>query len=232
MPLIFESDRSQANYRTSFSGSDIRAIAYRPPYNVSDEENRQYDNAQGQYAEFGSIQTLSISSFREKNPVRSLGFQHAMSYVRGCFAANTDIVTSQGLKTISDIKPGDMVLSYNLQNNLTDFKPCLNIWPTGLQQTYNVCTASGKKLCLTADHRIYANGRWTRVKDLRPDDTVLLPLGFTFKESIEYNDDYLKLLAYAIGDGVFGSYKHGRELRYSLTPGVGDAKIDQEIDEI
>lgn len=87
MPLLFDSSakNSVSTQRTSFSGADIRAIMHRPGYRIENaaKEHDAYPNAEGQVQEFGSIQTLSVSTFREKNPVRSLGFQNVMGYTRG-----------------------------------------------------------------------------------------------------------------------------------------------------
>jgi len=88
MPTIFNSSvlDELPNNRTSFSGADIRAVVYRPVYNTSSGDRgsfEQYYNSGGLYHELGAIQTLSVSSFREKYAVRSFGFQGVMSYTRG-----------------------------------------------------------------------------------------------------------------------------------------------------
>ena len=84
---IFE--HALGSNRTSFSGSDVRAVIYLPNYeherftSPSTEANQSHANAGGIVHELGVIQTLSVSSFREKHAVRSLGFQNAVGYTRG-----------------------------------------------------------------------------------------------------------------------------------------------------
>jgi len=58
----------------SFSGVDIHAAVWMPP-------NSQRKS--GTYKQFGSIQTITISSERPSGPVRCLGFAGARGYVRG-----------------------------------------------------------------------------------------------------------------------------------------------------
>ena len=87
MTLIFDNSVSDAipTGRTSFSGSDIKAIIYRPPYlsEHTSKEDGSLPGSGGLYHELGAIQTISISHFRDKREVRSLGFQNVMGYTRG-----------------------------------------------------------------------------------------------------------------------------------------------------
>lgn len=89
MPLLFDSSTSspiETANTTSFSGADMKAVIYRPDYRIEGahfKSDDDYPGSAGLYHEMGSIQTLSMSSFREKTAVRSLGFQGAMGYTRG-----------------------------------------------------------------------------------------------------------------------------------------------------
>ena len=88
MPVVFNSSvlEEQTNNRTSFSGANIKAVIYRPEFNLGTnrpETRNGYPNASGLYHELATIQTISISKFRDKYPVRSLGFQNPMGYSRG-----------------------------------------------------------------------------------------------------------------------------------------------------
>lgn len=61
--------RAQVKTFHSFSGCDIRAVAF---------------NARaGRFEELANIQTLSYSTHREKHPVRTLGSTHVRQYTRG-----------------------------------------------------------------------------------------------------------------------------------------------------
>jgi len=90
MPLLFNQSAidNVVTHRTSFSGADIKAYVYRPPYNAPDgagvgSNDFGLPNSEGLSHELGSIQTLSISNFRVKKPVRALGHQLPMGFVRG-----------------------------------------------------------------------------------------------------------------------------------------------------
>jgi len=87
MPLLFDQSVSDSvkTHRTSFSGADIRAIVYRPPFNApaGSDDGHGLPNSGGQSHELGALQTLSISNFRVKKPVRALGHQLPMGFVRG-----------------------------------------------------------------------------------------------------------------------------------------------------
>jgi len=68
----------------SFSGADIVAYIHMPPQDVNEE-----DSVDGQtktapvVGVLGNIQTISYSTFREVEPVRSLGKVYADAYTRG-----------------------------------------------------------------------------------------------------------------------------------------------------
>lgn len=61
--------RKQVQFFHSYSGCDIRAMAFNP--------------RSGRFEELANIQTLSYSIHREKYPVRTLGSTHARQYTRG-----------------------------------------------------------------------------------------------------------------------------------------------------
>jgi hypothetical protein len=86
MPLVFKnsiSDNVPTN-RTSFSGADIRAVIQRPPYRIANSSGEALlPGAGGLHHELGSLQTISIDSFRDKREVRSLGFKDVMGRTRG-----------------------------------------------------------------------------------------------------------------------------------------------------
>lgn len=68
----------------SFSGADIRATIHRPVYRTQNTTyTGEVHNHQSIAHDLGSIQTLSLSTYRSKKEVRSLGFQHVMGYARG-----------------------------------------------------------------------------------------------------------------------------------------------------
>ena len=77
-------DYSEAKYST-FSGADISCSIYIPPEKakgLSQYVKDPYDTATGAFL-FADLQTLSISSARSINPVRTLGRAEPTDYTRG-----------------------------------------------------------------------------------------------------------------------------------------------------
>lgn len=91
MALLFNDsaiDRFPRGDVVSFSGADIRAVIHRPAYRTGSlayggQNPSAINNKDSVTHDLGAIQTLSISTFRSKKEVRSLGFQHVMGYARG-----------------------------------------------------------------------------------------------------------------------------------------------------
>lgn len=198
----------------TFTGVDIKAIVF----------------VHGTFRELGELSMISISAHREKVPVRTLGHVNPKGYTRGCISQYETIITDAGYKNISDIKIGDNVLSLNINTNELEFKKCTNIFKKGMQDCFSVILADGTKMDLTSTHNVYTTSGWKTVDKLSSDDELLIPLGYAHNNDMEIPDYYIKFLAYAIGNGVFGLYKNGKETVFRLTPGINDTAIVSDIE--
>ena len=68
-----------------------------------------------------------------------------------CFVAGTKVKTETGFKNIEDIKIGDKVYSYNLNNNSLELKKVLNTIKSNTIDTYKV-TRGGKTVEMSPKH--------------------------------------------------------------------------------
>ena len=181
----------------------------------------------------GNVETFSHSIHREKGPVRVLGRSHPKAYVGGCIHKDEPILTKKGIKPVSEIQIGDEILSFDETTKKVLFNRCLNKVFSGIKQTYKITLCDGTEMSLTEEHKVFTNTGWKIVKDLDETDELLIPIDYSIKiDGSIIPDWYLKLLAYGIGDGVFGLYKNGKETRFSLTPGNNDIEIVNEIEQI
>ena len=95
-----------------------------------------------------------------------------VSYVY-CFVKGTKVKTENGFKNIEDIKIGDKVYSYNLDNNSLELKKVLNTIKSNTIDTYKV-TIGGKTVEMSPKHQLYIIDKgWVRAYDLNVNDKLL-----------------------------------------------------------
>ncbi len=95
-----------------------------------------------------------------------------VSYVY-CFVKGTKVKTETGFKNIEDIKIGDKVYSYNLNNNSLELKKVLNTIKSNTIDTYKV-TIGGKTVEMSPKHQLYIIDKgWVRAYDLNVNDKLL-----------------------------------------------------------
>lgn len=76
-----------------------------------------------------------------------------------CFTGDTKILTPDGLKTISELKEGDAVYSFNGDKLKTEIDRCVDIIEKGTNnEIYNITTTSGT-IRLTGKHKVYVVDR-------------------------------------------------------------------------
>ena len=96
----------------------------------------------------------------------------SVSYVY-CFVKGTKVKTENGFKNIEDIKIGDKVYSYNLNNNSLELKKVLNTIKSNTIDTYKV-TIGGKTVEMSPKHQLYIIDKgWVRAYDLNVNDKLL-----------------------------------------------------------
>ena len=95
-----------------------------------------------------------------------------VSYVY-CFVKGTKVKTENGFKNIEDIKIGDKVYSYNLNNNSLELKKVLNTIKSNTIDTYKA-TIGGKTVEMSPKHQLYIIDKgWVRAYDLNVNDKLL-----------------------------------------------------------
>ena len=95
-----------------------------------------------------------------------------VSYVY-CFVKGTKVKTENGFKNIEDIKIGDKVYSYNLDNNSLELKKVLNTIKSNTIDTYKV-TIGDKTVEMSPKHQLYIIDKgWVRAYDLNVNDKLL-----------------------------------------------------------
>lgn len=106
-----------------------------------------------------------------------------------CFVAGTKVKTENGFKNIEDIKVGEKVYSYNLENNELELKQVLHIIESSTIDTYKM-TIGGKTVEMSPKHQIYIIDKgWTRAYDVKTGDLMLS----SNNEKIEItNIEYIK----------------------------------------
>ena len=106
-----------------------------------------------------------------------------------CFVAGTKVKTKNGFKNIEDIKIGEKVYSFNLDNNEIELKEVLELIHSSAKDTYKL-TIGGKTVEMTSKHQVYIVDKgWTRAYDVKSGDMMLSING----EKIEItNIEYIK----------------------------------------
>ena len=104
-----------------------------------------------------------------------------------CFVAGTKVKTETGYKNIEDIKVGEKVYSYNLDNNELELKKVLGTIVSSTKDTYTL-TIANKKVEMSPKHQIYIVDKgWTRAYDVKKGDKMLTSDNKVVEiENIEY----------------------------------------------
>ena len=90
-----------------------------------------------------------------------------------CFVAGTKVKTESGFKKIEDIKVGEKVYSYNLENNELELKTVTHLIKSSTIDTYKM-TIGGKTVEMSPKHQIYIVDKgWVRAYDVKVGDLML-----------------------------------------------------------
>lgn len=151
------------------------------------------------------VQTLSISSHREKYPVRPLGTVFLRSVTRGprCIPASESIlVKDRGYLSIADIIPGDYV-----QSSSNSYNRVVDSWFQGEKFCYKLKLQDGYELTASFDHPISTPSGWKTPQELKIGDLVYI-VGKTPSRhlDLDISDDLIKMTAFLIGDGTTHIY--------------------------
>ena len=87
-----------------------------------------------------------------------------------CFQAGTSITTTDGIKSIEDIKVGDKVKSYDIKNkNITDSE----VYETFEHKDISDGLLLNGIIKTTTNHPFYSNGEWVEAGNLKIGDKIL-----------------------------------------------------------
>ena len=96
--------------RTGFSGCDIAASIYMPQLTDRRGNPINVGNSGGLVYQLGSIQTLSISTYDDKNAVRGLGQKGPLGFARGHYTVAGTLMFNQMFDRVLDDKGRGRVL--------------------------------------------------------------------------------------------------------------------------
>jgi Pretoxin HINT domain len=98
-----------------------------------------------------------------------------------CFAAGTPVRTIEGPRPIEKVRPGDLVLSQDVESGQLDFHPVVMIHHNAPNQTLRVTLSDDEILLASIYHRFWRAGSgWAQARDLKPGD-LLRTLGKTIQ---------------------------------------------------
>lgn len=120
---------------------------------------------------------------------------------RQCLPENTFVDSPDGPKAIQDLKVGDFIYSYNLEENRVEMDTVSDAWCSGEKQCVKIKLKDTRNIELGENHPLWVVNKndWIRAKDLEINDEILdANLGFG---DVSADTDEVKLLAYLITDG-------------------------------
>ena len=89
-----------------------------------------------------------------------------------CFGAGTPVRTLTGPRPIESIRPGDQVLSQDVENGALGFAPVLAVFHNKPAPTLRI-DLDGEPIVATGIHRFWKVGRgWVMARELKPGDAV------------------------------------------------------------
>lgn len=84
-----------------------------------------------------------------------------------CFGGEQKIITENGSKPISELKKGDIVLTYNEVTKVNEYKKVNKSIPSiNSKKTLKIILRNGESIIVTDDHKFFYEGRWISIKHL------------------------------------------------------------------
>lgn len=84
-----------------------------------------------------------------------------------CFSGDTLVCTSDGLKPIKHVIPGDTVLSHNTETHQDEWKTVTDsLVFENTKETVKIKLKNGETITVTTDHRFWFNGKWETIENI------------------------------------------------------------------
>ena len=93
--------------------------------------------------------------------------------VRQCFVADTPVWTPNGPVPIEQLKPGDLVYTYDQNTKQVVQQPIVRVIDNGIStDIVEVRSKTGHRVQCTADHRYLINDEWVEAANITSDNTL------------------------------------------------------------
>jgi len=122
-----------------------------------------------------------------------------------CMTGDSLVFTTQGLKRIDQIIPGNIVYTKDENNRIVTNKVLAKL-DKGVQQVYKVMLKGGRTIKVTGNHPFFTEKyKWNKLSELSVGDFVALPSEIPQPKSCSnpINNDIARLLGYMAGDGCY-----------------------------
>lgn len=148
------------------------------------------------------VQGMSTSS--QNLILKSLENPPPNTYLILCLAGETKVSTTQGIKSIKDVKIGDMVQTHDGFEKITNFQ-C-----NGIRQTYKISTKYNS-IVATDNHPICVLENdtlvWKNVADIRIGDVVPIYQIINTQKGVSLTDSECEFIGRMVGDGYWNKNK-------------------------
>lgn len=128
------------------------------------------------FVKWTSIEKFSDAAIQaNRQGVQSLNFRSKVK-LHGCFSADSIITLENGgVKKISEICVGDVVMSYNIENEKFEPEVVVNTISQELDKEWlRLSFDDGSTIECTEDHQFYTKNRgWVEAKDLEDTDVFV-----------------------------------------------------------
>jgi group I intron endonuclease len=110
-----------------------------------------------------------------------------------CFHPDTLIKTKQGNKKISELNPGDIILTFNEANEIFEWKPISGVYetPSIKKKKVKIHLDNGESFSCTSDHKwLTSNRGWIEAENLTIEDDLVTPKFQIYKITNKQNDNF------------------------------------------
>ncbi len=148
-----------------------------------------------------SREILARNEFIERmeNKTQNLGRDRdkALSQSVGCFPADAIVLMEDGsTRRITDLRPGDMVMTYDIGYDTVDSRPVIEIYAFDSDHLYTI----NNHLMTTGGERLLTNSGWKEVNRLRVGEFVLMDQDMVEIININYKAVKLKVYNLHVAD--------------------------------